>query len=319
MKKIFISLFFVIVTFSFLPVLSVHAEVTTTGLAQLSQCTGTDCTACNVVYMANGLIKWLIGFCFILFAILLTVAGVRMVTSGGNSSAVEESKNSFVNALIGLVIILSAWLIVDTIMRALVGSPGHEGQLIDNGSATGYLFWSQVSCQVQEHPEDNGQETIGFSDSQNLISSGNISNIPTVQPGGTYKSSSNIPTDGQFTYQSGVSDQRSSASPELQMLLNCMVSQLPGNVGEISSISEKAIANGSKTFEQCWAGGCEHVAGSCHYGNGYGVIGKSYAVDFGDENNATDLMGAAYACGAGFAGIHNGNHVHVSAKACRGN
>lgn len=159
MKKIFLLLSLFIVLASFWPIVSVQAE---TGLAQLAQCTGTDCSTCNIVSMANGLIKWLIGFCFLLFTILLVVAGVRMVTSGGNSHAVEESKGSFVNALIGFVIILSAWLIVDTVMRALVGTDGHEGQLVTEGSASGYLFWSEVSCQKQKTPENTGQETVDY-------------------------------------------------------------------------------------------------------------------------------------------------------------
>jgi hypothetical protein len=180
MKKIFFSLFFLIITFSFVPVVFAAesgggSSQTTTGLAQLAQCSGTDCSACNVVHLANGFIKWLIGFTFILFTILLFVAGVRMVTSGGNSHAVEESKGSFVNAIIGLIIILSAWLIVDTIMRSLVGTPGHEGQLISSGSATGYLFWSEVSCQTQDTPKDTGQVTL---EGEGLINTINLSTVP---------------------------------------------------------------------------------------------------------------------------------------------
>ncbi len=120
-----------------------------TGIAQLSGCTGTDCSACNVVHLANGGIKWLIGILFVVFALLLAIAGVRLVTSGGNHHALDEAKSSFTNAIIGFLIILSAWLIVDTIMRALVGTDSRPGQLVSKGSATGYLFWSEISCQDQ--------------------------------------------------------------------------------------------------------------------------------------------------------------------------
>ncbi len=156
-------------------------------------------------------------------------------------------------------------------------------------------------------------------DSDNLLTQENIQYIPTVQQGGTYQPSSDVPNDGGYTYQGGIAAQAGHASPELQMLLNCMVSQLPGDVGEISSISDSDIVSGEKTWQECWEGQCTHTGGSCHYGNGYGVVGKSYAVDFGDEQNANDLIGAAYACGAGYADVHSANHVHVSAAACRGN
>ena len=120
-----------------------------TGIAQLSGCTGVDCSACNVVHLANGAIKWLIGILFVIFALLLAIAGVRLVTSAGNHHALDEAKSSFTNAIVGFLIILSAWLIVDTIMRALVGTDSRPGQLVSEGSATGYLFWSEVTCQKQ--------------------------------------------------------------------------------------------------------------------------------------------------------------------------
>ncbi len=119
------------------------------GLAQLSGCTGLDCSACNVVSMANGLITWLIGILFVIFALLLAIAGVKLVTSGGNHHALDEAKSSFINAIVGFMIILAAWLIVDTIMRALVGTDGNPGQIVAGGTASGYLFWSEVTCQSQ--------------------------------------------------------------------------------------------------------------------------------------------------------------------------
>jgi hypothetical protein len=114
------------------------------GLAQLAQCSGTDCTACNVVHLANGVIKWLIGFLFVVFAVLVAIAGVRLVISGGNSRALDDAKDTFINAIIGFIIILSAWLIVDTIMRGLIGNEGRLG----TGDVSGWLFWSEVECQI---------------------------------------------------------------------------------------------------------------------------------------------------------------------------
>lgn len=154
MKKTILFSLFLFTIFAFAPTDFTWAQQnTTTGLAQLSGCSGPDCTACNVVDMANGIIKWLIGILFVVFALLMAVAGVRLVISGGNSHALDEAKSSLMSAVIGFIIILSAWLIVDTIMRALVGTAGHEGQLVSGGSASGYLFWSQVQCQVVKEPK----------------------------------------------------------------------------------------------------------------------------------------------------------------------
>ncbi len=120
------------------------------GLADLAQCSGTDCSACNIVYLANGGIKWLVGFLCVLCAALIAWAGFGLVMSGGNRHALDEAKNTFTNAIIGLIILLSAWLIVDTIMRALVGNDENPGSV---QTVNGWLFWSDVQCQVQEEPE----------------------------------------------------------------------------------------------------------------------------------------------------------------------
>jgi hypothetical protein len=149
MKKIILSL---VLAFGLFIVPTVFAEEPT-GLAQLAGCSGPDCSLCNVADMANGIIKWLIGILFMVFALLLAIAGVRLVTSGGNHHALDEAKSSFTNAIIGFIIILSAWLIVDTIMRVLVGTDANPGSIVETvgstGSVSGYLYWSEVQC--QEH------------------------------------------------------------------------------------------------------------------------------------------------------------------------
>ncbi len=321
MKKTLFITVLLVCAFGFFSQTSLtFAQTTTTGLAQLSGCSGLDCSACNVVDLANGVIKWLIGILFVVCACLLAYAGVKLVTSGGNSHALDEAKGMFTNILIGFLIILSAWLIIDTIMRALVGTKDNPGQLVATGTASGWLFWSDVQCQELYVPEKNDPETLNyepvFTAADNEISS--PTTITTVSPGGIYYPTAGGVPDGQLSYQPGISAQRAHASAELNTLLNCMASKLPSNVGVVSSISDSRIVNGTKTFAQCWGGGCAHTAGSCHYGNGFGVVGRSYAADFGDENNADDIKGAAYACGAKAAAVHNGNHVHVTSRGCRG-
>jgi len=156
MKKSLVATFFILIIFSLSLLMfgsqSVFAATPPHGIASLAGCSGTDCSACNVVYMANGGINWLIGITFIIFAVIMVIAGIGLVTSGGNQSALDAAKSKFTNAIIGLIIILSAWLIVDTIMRGLVGN---EGKLDNGGEMSGWLFWSQVECQTQT--KDTGE------------------------------------------------------------------------------------------------------------------------------------------------------------------
>jgi hypothetical protein len=103
-------------------------------------CEGRFCSACDFVVLGNTAIKWLITISFLFFAILAVRAGIKLVTSQGNPSALQDAKSSFTNAFIGLIIILIAFLLVDTIMRQLVKG---------NGTIEGYGPWSEVRCSEQ--------------------------------------------------------------------------------------------------------------------------------------------------------------------------
>lgn len=49
----------------------------------------------------------------ILFVFTLLTGGIRWILSGGNRDSVEKAKGQIVNAFIGLLIIFSAWAILN--------------------------------------------------------------------------------------------------------------------------------------------------------------------------------------------------------------
>jgi hypothetical protein len=104
-------------------------------------CSGNGCSACDFVVMANTIIKWLIGISFLFFALLAVIAGFKLITAGGNPGALRDAKSSFTNAFIGLIIILAAWVLVDTLMRTLTQST--------DGTILGHGPWSQIQCGSQ--------------------------------------------------------------------------------------------------------------------------------------------------------------------------
>ena len=115
------------------------------GLIPCGQNMDNKCNSCHVVVLANTVIKWLIGITFMIFAGMAVYAGVKMVMSGGNSHAKEDAKEMFTNAFIGLLIILGAWLMIDTLLRYVL----KNGQ---NGNIAGYGPWSQVECVEETTP-----------------------------------------------------------------------------------------------------------------------------------------------------------------------
>jgi Type IV secretion system pilin/Transglycosylase SLT domain len=94
------------------------------------------CQACYVVELVNNVVGWLVLILGTIAAILIVVAGARLVTSGGNSAAKEAAKSSMTNLIIGYIIVLSAWLVMDYGLRAL---------LVEGGSAR-FGVWNQISC-----------------------------------------------------------------------------------------------------------------------------------------------------------------------------
>ncbi|MDP1629018.1 MAG: hypothetical protein Q8L57_00190, partial [bacterium] len=118
-----------------------------------------------------------------------------------------------------------------------------------------------------------------------------------------------IPPDGKFTYNSGIEAQNADASALLLNFLDCMAKNAPGDVGRISSISDSAGINTcSLNYSKP---PCSHGSNSCHYG-GSKCKGKSYAVDFGDEQNYQDLKSTALKCNSKAYIEKEPDHVHIS-------
>lgn len=102
----------------------------------LVPCSGSECNFCHFVTLANSVIAWLIGILALVFGVMVFIAGFGLVTSGGNDSKLTDAKKSLTNALIGLIIVLAAWLIVDTLIKLT----------LPNGE-TDIGPWNQISCE----------------------------------------------------------------------------------------------------------------------------------------------------------------------------
>ncbi len=107
--------------------------------AALVPCDGADCQACHLVQLGQNIIEWLITVMTFVIALVFVAGGFQMVTSGGDSGAVSSAREKMTNAIIGLMIMLLAWLIVDTALKMLLKPEERNGM----GP------WSEVSCVAQ--------------------------------------------------------------------------------------------------------------------------------------------------------------------------
>lgn len=107
------------------------------------------CNFCTLLAMGGNIVDLLFQLLVIAAVILIVVAGFKLVTSAGNPQALEGAKSMLTNVIIGFVIIISAWLIVDTIFRMLA----QENEGID------FRVWNRiegVNCVTDSTDSDSG-------------------------------------------------------------------------------------------------------------------------------------------------------------------
>lgn len=90
--------------------------------------------ACELVALVNNVIRFFIGLIAVVGSIIMAYAGYLLVTSRGNVSQMERAKEMFTNILIGVILMLSAFLVVNTIMSILVGSD------------SSLMNWNSIEC-----------------------------------------------------------------------------------------------------------------------------------------------------------------------------
>ncbi len=82
-----------------------------------------DCTLCHLWHLASNIINFLTFNLAIPMAVLLFVAaGVIFMVSGGSQEKVALARSIFTNTVIGLVIIFTSWIFIDTLIKSIATS-----------------------------------------------------------------------------------------------------------------------------------------------------------------------------------------------------
>lgn len=90
--------------------------------------------SCEFVELVNNVLQFLIGLSALLAVIVFIYAGYLMVSSRGDVGQIQQAKGLFANVAIGFVLMLSAFLIINTILSIMVGS------------GSGILNWQTIEC-----------------------------------------------------------------------------------------------------------------------------------------------------------------------------
>jgi hypothetical protein len=87
----------------------------------LVPCDGPDCDLSDLIRMGNNIIRFLVYIGVFIGVVMIAWGGFNLVLSQGNESAMEKAKSRIWNVVIGLLIVLLSWLIVDTVLNVLTG------------------------------------------------------------------------------------------------------------------------------------------------------------------------------------------------------
>jgi len=72
-------------------------------------------------YVAN-IIRWILGILGTVFFIIIVIQGFLYMTAGGDSSKTEKAIGAITNAVVGLLIIMGAFLITNFVTSGLINS-----------------------------------------------------------------------------------------------------------------------------------------------------------------------------------------------------
>jgi hypothetical protein len=119
-------------------------------LAQIVPCNGPDCKACHIVALGQNLLNWFILVMASVIGLVFAWGGLKMVTAGGETGAVTSARSMMTNAVIGFLILLSSWLIVDTIFKYFATGADFKA----------YGVWNEIKC-TDDIPRTSGTPTGG--------------------------------------------------------------------------------------------------------------------------------------------------------------
>lgn len=279
--------------------------------------------------------------------------GILYLTTGGNPTAQHEAKERIRDAIIGLLLLLGIYLVLNIVNPDLTNLRFPDLQRLKPPptTATTTIFidsssWAckygntidkcyategdcKTGCVVSEPGEGQGTQ------------SGTCSQVAgSMCPGSGF--ANNTCND-----LAGAAKQNNEAypktnAPDLQKMMDCVKTKLGyANLGsEYTWDQSHETCNYTRGKPTCDSQGtCSHAVNSCHYGGKTGTQGAE-AVDYGNEAIGGKIIKAALECGAkngrcegvvngkiktfpvasdGIACAPGADHVHVNAASCDAN
>lgn len=121
LKKVIIALCFGLLIFPAMSVMATTDMEIQTGF--FTDSSGLD-TSIDTNTLVGTIIALALSLLGIIFVVLIIVSGYQWMTAGGNEEAVKTARTRMVNAIIGLVIVLSAYIITAFVFKTFAFNDG---------------------------------------------------------------------------------------------------------------------------------------------------------------------------------------------------
>ncbi len=86
--------------------------------------TTSACTWCHLMQLIKNIIDLLMSIVFPLAAVMIVIGGITIATAGGSTERVARGRQIVTAAVIGILIALLSWLIIDTIIKVVASNWG---------------------------------------------------------------------------------------------------------------------------------------------------------------------------------------------------
>ncbi|HTL39340.1 MAG TPA: hypothetical protein VL306_00805 [Methylomirabilota bacterium] len=80
-----------------------------------------DCQIGDIIVSIKNIINFLLSWAWLISTFLIVVSGFKMVFAAGNEEAISSAKTSLSHAIIGFIIIMLSFLIVNFVIGLLTG------------------------------------------------------------------------------------------------------------------------------------------------------------------------------------------------------
>ncbi len=80
-----------------------------------------NCSVCAILATFAYIINWLFKIGVLGAFLMVTYYGLVLLTSAGNENKVKDGKNGIKGTIIGIIVLFSGWIIVDTVLVSFVG------------------------------------------------------------------------------------------------------------------------------------------------------------------------------------------------------